>query len=101
MQACFPIRKLPMPIIGNCGMRLRSWLSLRIISKAFLRPSVQKYNISKVSAKKPPNRYKARKQSFPAENHRRNFLPENFLKIIDVTIDITSEACYIMPVRCN
>ena len=42
---------------GSCGMRLRSWLSLKTISKAFLRPSVQKYSISKVSAKKPPNRY--------------------------------------------
>ena len=44
---------------GNCGLRLRSWLSLKAISKAFLRPSVQKYSISKVSAKKSPNRYKA------------------------------------------
>jgi len=65
---------------GSCGMRLRSWLSLRTISKAFLRPSVQKYSISKVSAKKPPNRYKARKENFPAENHRRNSLPENFFE---------------------
>ena len=56
----------------------QDWLSLRTISKAFLRLSVQKYSINKVSAKKPPNRYKARKQSFPAENHRRNSLTEIF-----------------------
>ncbi|MBQ6661619.1 MAG: hypothetical protein IJM57_09415, partial [Lachnospiraceae bacterium] len=53
------------------------------------------------SVKKKPSRYKARKQSFPAENHRRNSLPENFMKIFDVTIDTTSKARYIMTARCN
>ena len=33
-----------------------------------MRPSVQKYSISKVSAKKPPNRYKARKENFHSSN---------------------------------